>query len=74
MVRIYVLIDVAPGEVWRVIDDVRKIEGVKMADVVAGPHDIVAVVEVETIQRYSEIAKKIHAIRGVMKTMSLIAV
>lgn len=74
MVRVYVLIDVAPGEVWRVIEEVRKIEGIKLADVVAGPHDIVAVVEVESIQKYSDIAKKIHAIKGVTKTMSLIAV
>ncbi|TET16488.1 MAG: hypothetical protein E3J81_03075 [Dehalococcoidia bacterium] len=44
--KAYVLIEAEVGKTSEVIQAVQKVEGVKSADSVAGPYDIVATIEV----------------------------
>lgn len=72
-VKAFVLIEAdigkPPGEI---LEAAHKIEGVKSADSVAGPYDIVATVEVSDLDALGSLVKQLHATPGIRKTMTLI--
>ncbi len=64
-----ILINTKIGELWKVADAVKKIEGVKFAKAVAGRFDVV--VHAQT-NRLSWVIARIHGVPGVVSTESLI--
>jgi DNA-binding Lrp family transcriptional regulator len=71
MVQAYVLIQARVGMASRVGKAVTTIQGVRYADVVTGPYDVVARVEATTIDRLGRlVVSKIQAIEGVARTLT----
>jgi len=73
-VKAYALIEVEVGKTGQVVEAVQKLEGVKSADSVAGPYDVVAAIEVGDLESVGRVMKEIHSVTGVCKTTTLIAV
>ena len=75
MVNAYSLISAEPGKTREVFRAVKEVEGVKSAEAVAGPYDIVARIEVESLEKLTKsIFGDIRSIPGVTNTTTLIVV
>ena len=71
--RAYVLIQTLPGRLEGVARALRRMPTVLTVDSVAGPYDIVALVEVDEIREFSHlVAGSIGGLRGVTRTTTLI--
>jgi DNA-binding Lrp family transcriptional regulator len=71
----YVLIEVVAGKVKEAVGAIEKIDGVECAQAVVGPFDIIAYVKAEDMRVLGElVVSKIHAVEGVQRTMTCIAV
>ena len=73
MVNAYSLVSVAPGKSAEIFRKIKEIDGVKSAEAVAGPYDIVARIEVDSLEKLSKVVfAGIRNIPGVLNTTSLI--
>lgn len=71
MIDAYVLIQVEVGRSAEVADAVGKISGVRVADVVTGPYDVVVRAEAADIDGLGElIVAKVQAVAGVTRTLT----
>jgi len=71
MVEAYVLIQAEVGRAAEVADAVGKIPGVRFADVVTGPYDVVFRVEAAEIDGLGKlIVAKVQAVVGVTRTLT----
>jgi len=66
----FILVISKIGDLWKVAEEARKIEGVKLAKAVAGRFDVV--VYAEATSNLSWIISRLQAIKGVVRTESLI--
>ncbi|MDI6815294.1 MAG: Lrp/AsnC ligand binding domain-containing protein [Dehalococcoidales bacterium] len=72
--KAYVLIEAEVGKAGEVAEAVQKVAGVKSADTVTGPYDVVAAIEVADIDAVGTVVKQIHSVTGVGKTITCIGV
>jgi len=73
MAKPYCLISAAPGKTMEILQKIKAIDAVKLADSVAGEYDIVTRIEVDSLEKLSKIVfGEIRVIPGVMATMTLI--
>ena len=73
MVSAYGLISTELGKTAEVLQRVKSIEGVKKAECVAGSYDIVARVEVDSIEKLTKaVFGDIRSIAGVANTVTLV--
>ena len=73
--KAFVLIETAVGKTKEVISILKKMEGLKSVDTVTGPYDIIAVLEAEDLNKIGDlITSKIHAIEGISRTVTCLAV
>ena len=73
--KAFVFITTATTKTSEVILALRKLEGVKSADSVTGPYDIIAVVEAENLDTIGVlITDKIHPIAGILRTVTCLAI
>jgi len=71
MVQAYVLIQAEVGRSAEVAEAVGKIPGVRFADVVAGPYDVIAWAEAADIDGLGKhILAKVQAVGGVTRTLT----
>lgn len=70
----YILIETIAGQASRVAEAAREIPEVLRADVVMGPHDIIALVEGEHGQIGSIIVEKLRQLEGVEHTLTYMVV
>ena len=71
MVEAYVLIQAEVGRSAEVADAVRKIPGVRFADVVTGPYDVVVRAEAAEIDGLGKlIVAEVQAVVGVTRTLT----
>ena len=68
MINAYILISMRPGGSEKAITAMRKIDKIAKISVVAGDYDIVARVQVETLEDLLKVTDKIQLIHGVKKT------
>lgn len=69
MSRVYLRINTAVGREKEVRDALRRIRGVKSADMVTGRYDVIAIVEEETYEStFRTVLDKVRSIKGVTKT------
>jgi len=73
-VKAYVLIEVEVGKTEGVVKAVQKLRGVKSADSVTGPFDVVAAIEVADLDAVGSVIKQIHSMPGICKTTTCIGV
>lgn len=73
MVNAYSLISVAPGKSTEIFRKVKEVDGVKSAVAVAGPYDIVAKIEVDSLEKLTRVIfDDIRTIPGITNTTTLI--
>lgn len=71
----YLLIDVEAGKEMEVAKLLSKIDGVKLAHVVTGLHDVIAFLEARDLKDMREILiKKIRGIKAIRRTVTCLAV
>lgn len=71
----YVLINTEPEKMEKVVKDVRKIEGVKEAQMVYGVYDIVATIKTDTMDKLKEIVTwNIRRLESVRSTQTMIVI
>jgi DNA-binding Lrp family transcriptional regulator len=71
MVEAYVLIRAEVGRSAEVADAVGKIRGIRFADVVTGPYDVVARAEAADIDRLAKfVVAKVQAVVGITRTLT----
>ena len=76
MITAYVLVEGAPGKnVKNVRDQMRNIKGVINAEIVTGPYDIIVHIQAKEMSELTAIVTdKLLAIKGVGKTITLVAI
>lgn len=73
--KAYVLINTRPGDLRDVVRQLRRLEGVKEANMTFGPYDVVAVLQADDLQHLGEmIASQVQPIPGVLETLTCMAV
>ena len=72
--KAYVLVEVGVGKTTDVVEALQKVEGIKSADPVVGPYDVIAVVEAAELDAIGRLIKQIHSIAGICKTTTCIVV
>lgn len=73
-VRAYVLINTAIGKAREVATKIRPTEGVKSADSVTGPYDVIVQIEADNYEALMKLVpEKIHTVEGITKTVTCIA-
>lgn len=73
MVCAYILINLKPGLPGEVVGKIREVDGVKMAHVVTGLHDIVAFMEAPDLKRIGDqIVKDLRGITEIGRTVSCV--
>ena len=71
MIEAFVLIQAEVGMASRVGQTVSGMQGVRSADVVTGPYDVVARVEAASIDALGTlVVSKIHAVEGIARTLT----
>jgi len=74
VVKAFILIEAEVGESGHVAEKVRKLDSVESVNMVIGPYDVVAVIEVATFEMVNGLVDKIHSVSGVCKTTTLLCV
>ena len=73
--RVYVLIETAVGRTKEVLTAVRQLKGVKSAELVTGPYDIIAIAETESLDDVGDlITSKMQTVTGISRTVTCLAV
>jgi DNA-binding Lrp family transcriptional regulator len=73
--KAYILINIRTGEVRQVVRQLRRVEGVRDAQMTFGPYDAVAIVEADDLNKIGRIlAAAIQPIPGVERTLTCLAV
>jgi DNA-binding Lrp family transcriptional regulator len=75
--KAFILIETVMGRNKEVVKSLckMKIKGIKSVDTVTGPYDAIAVLEAETLSEIGEIiTSKIHAVDGISRTVTCLAV
>ena len=71
MVEAIVLIQVAVGESSPVAGGITKLDGVRSADVVTGPYDVIARVAAKSVDELGQLViSRIQAVPGVTRTLT----
>jgi DNA-binding Lrp family transcriptional regulator len=70
-----VLIEVETGQVEEVIAALRSLQGIRAADVVTGPYDIIATIELPEQRLIGRLVMDaIHGIAGLKRTITCLAI
>ena len=72
--RAYVLIEITVGWTQEVMDGLKSLEQVVTADKVTGPYDAIVIVSGSDMNAISDlVTKKIHTIKGIVRTVTCLA-
>ena len=70
-VQAYVLIQTEVGKAAQVASEVRKIEGVKCADDVTGPYDVIVRAEARNVDDLGKlVVARVQAVDGITRTLT----
>ena len=73
--KAFVLIETAVGKNKEVMAALKQLTGVKSADMVTGPYDIIAVVERKNLNDIGDLVTgQIHPIGGITRTVTCLAI
>lgn len=71
-VKAYVLLETEAVLTQEAVEEVRRVAGVKTAESVTGPYDIIVTAEVATIDDIASVLRQIRSASGITKTTTLI--
>lgn len=70
----FVLIETAVGKDKEVANELRQLQGMKSADTVTGPYDVIATIEVETLDDIDElVTSKMQPIPSISRRLTCLA-
>ena len=70
-IKAYLLVETAIGTTRDVANSLRAVEGIDSADVVTGPFDIIAVINVEDFTKVGLlVTEQVHTINGIVRATS----
>lgn len=70
-VQAYVLIQTEVGKAAQVADEVRKIDGVRSADDVTGPYDVIVTAEADTVDELGKmVVSRVQLVDGITRTLT----
>ncbi|PKB65709.1 MAG: AsnC family transcriptional regulator [SAR202 cluster bacterium Io17-Chloro-G3] len=73
--KAYVLIETAVGKTREVVAYLKQLPGVRSADVVTGPYDIIAIVEGTDLGSIGDmVTGQVHVINGITRSVTCLAV
>jgi len=73
--RAYVLIEAEAGEVVAVVRALREVPGIRAADAITGPYDIIAIIETADQRIIGRLViDEIHGITGIKRTITCVAI
>ncbi len=73
--KAFILIETMVGKSKDVAAAVKKLEGVKSVDVVTGPYDMIAILELADLNSVGDlVSDKLHPIPGITRTVTCLAV
>ena len=73
--KAFVLIETVVGSTKNVFDKLRQLQGVKSADAVTGPYDVIAVVESDSLNDLGVLVTgKINPIIGISRTVTCLTI
>ncbi len=71
----YVLVNIRTGEIREVVRQIKRVEGVREANMTFGPYDAVAIINAKDVNHLGRIlATGIQPIPGVLDTLTCLAV
>jgi DNA-binding Lrp family transcriptional regulator len=70
----YIFVNTQPDVHWKVAEQALKIDENKAAHAVTGQYDVVIHAVFENMETLGELIRKIHAIKGVIKTQTAVVV
>jgi len=70
----YIFVSTRPDVHWKVAEEALKIDGAKTAHAVTGQYDVVIQVVFKNMEALGELIRKVHAIKGVMRTQTAVVV
>ena len=74
-VKAFVLIEATVGKTGEVVTALDKVEGVKSAEAVTGPYEVIAVIEMPNVKAVGDlVTKHIHSVSGIARTVTCLAV
>jgi DNA-binding Lrp family transcriptional regulator len=69
--KAFILIEVTASQALRVLDEVKKLDGVKLAYAITGRYDIIAMVEADEMADIGRLClNRVHTIEGVLRTIT----
>jgi DNA-binding Lrp family transcriptional regulator len=75
LARAYVLIEAEAGQVAQVIAELRSLPGVRLADPVTGPYDIIVTIEAAEQRDIGRLVmNEIHGVAGIKRTITCLAI
>ena len=73
--KAFILIETVVGKNREVVSVIQQLKGIKSVDSVAGPYDVIAVIEADNITEIGDtITSKLHTIDGVARTVTCLVV
>ena len=70
-VRAWVLIQTEVGKAAQVAAEVRKIDGVRSADDVTGPYDVIVSAEADTVDELGKmVVSRVQLVEGITRTLT----
>jgi len=68
LIKAYIMINAEIGKIAKVVEELKKIDGIGNIAVVAGEFDIIVRVRVKSVEELFDITEKIHKIDGIVRT------
>ena len=73
--KAFILIETVVGKNREVVSYIQRLKGIKSAESVTGPYDVIAVIEADNITEIGDtITSKLHTIDGVARTVTCLVV
>jgi|YelNatPaOPRAMG01_1025707.scaffolds.fasta_scaffold01809_19 DNA-binding Lrp family transcriptional regulator len=70
----YIIVNTEPTKVWKALESIKQVEGVKQCHVVAGRYDAIAYVEFQKIEDLGKTIIDIQNIEGITQTQTLLVI
>ncbi|MCX6003724.1 MAG: Lrp/AsnC ligand binding domain-containing protein [Chloroflexi bacterium] len=73
--KAYILIECTVGRTKEVVTGLSRLKGMKSVESVTGPYDVVAIVELNTLNEIGDlVTQNIHPITGITRTITCLVV
>ena len=74
-VRSYIFIECNVGSTKEVMEGLKRFKGIKSVETVTGPYDIIAILELESLQEIGDlVTQNVQKVNGISRTVTCVAV